>query len=586
MSLITELKRRKVFKVGVTYLVVGWLLIQVASTLAPQLNLPEWAPRLATFVILLGFPITLLLAWVLEVDAEGIKVDVATVGNKRMLLIAAVLAAIAVGWYWKTRPTPVTGDDAKARSIAVLPFVNMSDDKGNEYFSDGISEEILNVLARTPDLHVAARTSSFSFKGDKKEVPEIARELKVRMVLEGSVRKQAERVRITAQLIDASNGFHLWSDTYDRKLEDIFAIQDEIAHAIAEQLQVKLAPASAGSAPNGTADLQAYELYLKGIALWRARGGDNLHAAEQAFRAALKRDPRFAKAWAGVALVRSILPDWLGESPSTAFPPALDAAEHALALDPNLPEPYVVLGFMASSELRFATADAMFERALALAPSYATAHHWYMNNLMYEGNYSEALVRVRQAASLDPKSAVIRTDYAGLLLSMNRAAEALAVCDEILRDVPDWFFCPLLRFDVALFNKDVAAARAALEPLAALRGPDALHFAQAQLDALEGKGDVQAVAMKVVELPDTNNDAPGLSPLNVYDNILWMMAIGRNDLAAQRFVRYAGFQPAVMRGYAYDPHLDALHCDAGVQELLRSMNVEEPHLAAPCKAVH
>src|SRR5262249_30377424 len=150
-----------------------------------------------------------------------------------------------------SRPRAVS-DVADLRSVAVLPFVNMSDDKGNEYFSDGISEEILNVLARVPELHVAARTSSFSFKGEKKDVPEIARELKVRMVLEGSVRKQAERVRITAQLIDASNGFHLWSDTYDRELKDIFAIQDEIAHAIAEQLKVQLSPGSVRAASNDT----------------------------------------------------------------------------------------------------------------------------------------------------------------------------------------------------------------------------------------------------------------------------------------------------------------------------------------------
>ena len=160
MALVEELKRRKVFKVAAAYLVVGWLLIQVASTVAPQLNLPEWAPRLVTFIILIGFPIALVLAWVLDVTPEGIKLDKAPVGTKRMIAIAAVLAALAVGWYWKTRPAPVS-TAADARSIAVLPFVNMSEDKSNEYFSDGISEEILNVLARMADLRVAARTSSF-----------------------------------------------------------------------------------------------------------------------------------------------------------------------------------------------------------------------------------------------------------------------------------------------------------------------------------------------------------------------------------------------------------------------------------------
>jgi TolB-like protein/Tfp pilus assembly protein PilF len=581
MSLLAELQRRKVFKVGAAYLVIGWLLIQIATTVAPQLNIPDWAPRLITLVVLLGFPLALLLAWIIEATPEGVRIDRGTVGNKRVIATCAILAAAAIGWYWKTRPV-TSSADVDLRSVAVLPFVNMSDDKGNEYFSDGISEEILNVLARVPELHVAARTSSFSFKGEKKEVPEIARELKVRMVLEGSVRKQADRVRITAQLIDAGNGFHLWSDTYDRRLEDIFAIQDEIAHAIAEQLRVKLAPAGSGTAPNGTTDLQAYELYLKGISLWQARGGDNLRAAEETFRAALKRDPKFAKAWAGVALAHSILPDWVGESPSTAYPPALDAAEHALALDPNLPEPYVVLGYMAAMELRFPTANAMFERASALAPSHATAHHWHSNSFTYQGNFDAALAEIRQAVSFDPKSAVIRSDYVSLLLSMNRPDEAVAVCEGILRDVPNYFACSLLHFDIALINKDVAAARAALEPLAALRGPEAIRLAQAQLDALDGKGDVQAVAMQVADLPDTVNDATGLSPLNVYDNLLWMLAIGRDDLAAQRFVRSAAFEPGYIRYIAYDPHFDRLHCDDRVQELLRSMNVDETHVAASC----
>jgi hypothetical protein len=181
MSLFDELKRRKVFRVGIAYLVVGWLLIQVASTVAPQLNLPEWAPRLITFVIMLGFPIALVLAWVLDVTPEGIKVEGAPVGNKRVIGAAIVLAALSVGWYLKMRPLPAAGEGgADAHSIAVLPFVNMSEDKSNEYFSDGISEEILNVLARMPGLRVAARTSSFSFRKQGQEIPTIARELKVR----------------------------------------------------------------------------------------------------------------------------------------------------------------------------------------------------------------------------------------------------------------------------------------------------------------------------------------------------------------------------------------------------------------------
>ena len=239
MSLVSELKRRKVFKVAVAYLVVAWVVIQVVTTVAPQLGVPDWAPRLITLVVLLGFPVALVLSWVFDVTPEGIRADASSSGNKVAYGLGVVLVATALGWYWRSRPAPA-GDASDARSIAVLPFVNMSGDPKQEYFSDGISEEILNVLARTPDLDVAARTSSFAFKGQTKEVPEIARELNVRMVLEGSVRQQKDRVRITAQLIDAQSGYHLWSQTYDRNLTDIFAIQDEIAQAIGSELQVQV----------------------------------------------------------------------------------------------------------------------------------------------------------------------------------------------------------------------------------------------------------------------------------------------------------------------------------------------------------
>ena len=312
---------------GVALSRIGWLLIQVSSTVAPQLNLPE-GPRLVTFVILLGF------------DRVGAGVGFrrypkasahkAPVGNKRVIAVAAILVALAFGWYWKTRPAPVSAV-ADARSIAVLPFVNMSDDKGNDYFSDGISEEILNVLARMSDLHVAARTSSFSFRKQEKEIPTIAQELKVRMVLEGSVRKQGERVRVTAQLIDASNGFHVWSQTFDRDLKDIFAIQDEIANAIANELQLKLETAR----PNGagvadTADMAAYDSYLKGMALWQARGGKNLHDAticSASLWRKIRTTPRPGPGW--------LLCDPAGMGGSDALaqtsPLARDAAEHALA---------------------------------------------------------------------------------------------------------------------------------------------------------------------------------------------------------------------------------------------------------------
>jgi len=584
MSLIDELKRRKVFKVTAAYLVVGWLLIQVASTVAPQLSLPEWAPRLITLIILIGFPIALVLAWVLDVTPDGIKVDKAPAGTKRMLAVAAILLALAVGWYWKTRHAPA-GGATDARSIAVLPFVNMSEDKSNEFFSDGISEEILNVLARMADLRVAARTSSFSFRAQEKEIPLIGRELNVRMVLEGSVRKQGDRVRVTAQLIDAKDGYHVWSQTYDRDLKDIFAIQDEIAGAIANELKLKLDATHAGGAVVAdTADLAAYQLYLKAMGLWTARGEQNMLQAEALFQAALKRDPNYAKAWAGLALTYAILPEWSSRPLAETRPAGRDAAEHALALDRDLPEPYTVLGYLAGTEFRFATARAMFQRSIALAPSYMTAYQWAGETMGWEGDFDAAIAMFRKALALDPKSSIVNSVLAAVLIIGGHDDEALALCDSIVAVEAEW--CPLLHFDVAMWRKDHTRARAVMEKTAADRGPQSLAFFHAMMDALDGKGDVNAIANQLLELPDGQGNPKTLSPLNGTDAMFWFMAIGRNDLAVKRFARYVHEIPYNARSSAFDPHYVALHCEPEFVDTLRGLKVEEPNLTAPCKAAH
>ena len=582
MTLLAELKRRKVFKVGAAYLVAGWLLIQVAATVAPQLSLPEWAPRLITFVILLGFPVAILLAWAVDLSADGIRIESAPLGNKRVVAAVVILLLLAVGWYWKGRHNAAV-DGVDARSIAVLPFVNMSGDKDNEYFSDGISEEILNVLARTPALRVAARTSSFSFKGKSTEVPAIAHELNVRMVLEGSVRKQGQRVRITAQLIDASNGYHVWSQTYDRELKDIFAIQDEIAKAIADELNVKLNAAVGAKLPD-TKNLKAYDHYLKGIGLWQARGDKNLHDAVTNFRAALALDPNYAKAWAGLAITYAVLPEWSAEPIEQTNPAARDAAEHALALDRDLPEPYAALGYIASNEFRYPTARAMFRRSIALAPSYATGHQWSGETLASEGDQQAALAMLRKAAVLDPKSAIVGSVLAGYLVSSGHDEEGLAMCDSIVGVVRDW--CPLLHFDVAMSRKDYATARSVLEPAAAARGPEALRLFHAQMDAVDGKGDVDAIARELLGQLDGQSDPKSLTPMNIGDLLYWYMAVDRNDLASERFARYARLVPYAARGLAYDPHYAALHCEPKFVEILRTLKVAEPHLAAACPRGH
>jgi len=587
MSFVAELRRRSVFKVGAAYLVVGWLLIQVAATVAPQLDLPAWAPRFITLLVALGFPVALLLAWAFEVTPGGVKVEPMSTGTKRMYAAAAVLVALAIGWYYRGQPAPGAGDvaAASAKSIAVLPFVNMSGDAENEYFSDGISEEILNSLAQMEGLKVAARTSSFSFKGQSREIPDIARELEVRMVLEGSVRKQGERVRITAQLIDASNGFHLWSQTYDRDLKDIFAIQDEIAHAIATQLKVKLgvAQAESGARPD-TTDLAAYEMYLKGMQLWQARGVDNMIEAHRLFLAAVARDPKFAKAWAGVALSETMRPDWLGVPNAEALPKAQDAAERALALDPLLPEAFAALGNTAAGDGRLESAWAHFERAVALAPSYATAWQWYGFHLSTSGKPEQGVEVGRRAIALDPKATIVRHDNAIALWNAGRPEEALAICDELIAERPDWMNCQALRLDYGLWRKDHAMARAAMRRLAGSRGTDGQHFAEQMMDAVEGKADPRPLAVRLLPLPDGFADPKSRTPLADGDAMYWFIAVGRPADAVTRMARVAEVRPHIARALIVDPALDSIRCRDDFQTVVRQIRYADPRSAQLCGA--
>jgi adenylate cyclase len=589
-----RLRERKLVQWALAYIAAAFALLQALDIVGQQFGWPDSVRRGITVALAIGFFVTIVLAWYHgERGAQRVS------GTE--LLILALLLGIGGVVLWRAAPTITTDKIAADKvaagklptepavsgdthSVAVLPFVNMSDDKSNEYFSDGISEEILNVLARIPGLHVAARTSSFSFRNQEKEIPTIAQELKVRMVLEGSVRKQGERVRVTAQLIDAGSGFHVWSQTYDRDLKDIFAIQDEIASAIAKELQLKLDASHATAAPAAdTTDMAAYDLYLKGMALWAARR--DLPGAVEQFRAALKKDPNYAKAWAGLALSYSILPEWAEFSFEESRRLGRDAAEHALALDPALPEPYTALGYMAGSDFRFSTSHALFERAIAIAPSYATAYQWYGETLQDEGELDAGVEKLRRAVALDPKSSIVNSVYATLLYSAHRDDDALAACDAMVEAI-DEEWCPMLHWDVAVARKDNARARAALEKVVAVRGPEAVALFNAQMDALDGKGDVEAIAKKLMDAPDGQVDPTGITPMAAVDVALWLVMAGRNDLAIERIARYQKVSPQIARLMAFDGHMAVLHCEPRFVELMRSLKVEEPHLSEACPKTH
>lgn len=425
MSLFAELKRRSVFKVGAAYLVVAWLVVQVASIAFPAFEAPAWVLRIFILVALLGFPIALVLAWVFETTPDGMQRDTSALGSKRLFSIAAVLAVLVIGWYVRDQPafqskattaatpaqsvvanvaTPARAEHAiPQKSIAVLPFTDLSPMRDQEYFSDGMAEEILNALAKVKDLKVAGRTSSFAFKGRNEDLRIVGRELAVAHVLEGSVRMQGERVRITAQLIKADDGYHLWSETYDGDLADVFELQERIARAITEQLKVVLqGPQQQRLVPVATTVPEAYALYLKASDIFNRRDGKRWPEAIAALEQALALDPRYSRAHARLATVFA-----LGRLYVADFPSAVERmqshARQAIALDATLGEPHAALAQSFARDRDFIAARAEFEAGLALEPDDVTLSFWYAIQLVQTGYTKQGRAELDRVLTLDAR---------------------------------------------------------------------------------------------------------------------------------------------------------------------------------------
>jgi TolB-like protein/lipoprotein NlpI len=415
--LFAELKRRNVIRAAVLYIGAVWAFGQGLSQFSPALGLPEWATRWFLVAAAIGFPFWLAFAWFYEFTPEGLKREseidpaqsiTAHTGKKLDRWIFAIMGIAIVllltnTFVWHKGAglgAEVDSGPIAEHSIAVLPFVNMSDEKSNEYFSDGISEELLNLLAKIPQLQVTARTSSFSFKGKETGIPEIARTLHVAHVLEGSVRKAGNSVRITAQLIRAGTDTHLWSQTYDRKLDDIFAIQDEIAADVVKQLKVTLL----GAAPKArTTDPEAYALYLQAVQLGRQKTAEAFQQSDALYRKVLVMDPRYAPPWLGLA--------------------------RNFANEANQ-------GLLSNKE-GYAQAREAAVKALAIDPEYAPAHAQLGWITMYGDNdLAGAAEHLKRALALDPSDLDVLRNSAALLGSLGRLDEALALDEAVVRRDP------------------------------------------------------------------------------------------------------------------------------------------------------
>jgi adenylate cyclase len=492
MSILSELQRRNVFRVAALYLVAGWVLLQVAELLFGALGVPAWGLRLVLGLLLLGFPLALIFSWVYELTPEGLKREheverhastTRETGRKINLLIASLLVvAIGVSAYdvfarrsdRAARPAAATPSTAgppvpalvSATSIAVLPFINMSDDRSNEYFSDGLTEELLNLLARVPELKVIARTSSFAYKGKEAKISDIARELQVANVLEGSVRRSGDRVRITAQLIRASDSTHLWSESYDRTIQDIFAVQGEIAGEVVDSLKVELLGGERSQVQaGGTKDARAYEAYLRGrYELNKGEAEQFIRSALAAFDEAVALDSSFALAHASRA---SALLDLTrgGYVPfAEGFPQARSAAERALELAPEAPEGHVALGRVNMvADRDWQGAEESLRRAAKLKPSDASVYDGLGNLASLLGKHDEAVDAGRTALSLDPLYARRIQNLAMTYYRARRYDEASATARQALVVAPGRPGVQTLLGLVALQQGELQAASATCE---------------------------------------------------------------------------------------------------------------------------
>lgn len=437
MSFLAELKQRKVFRVGALYLVIAWAAIQAASIALPAFDAPPWALRVVILVFALGFPLALLLAWALELTPDGVRVAAGKVGNKRMATVAAAMVALAFAWYFVGQPAVRQQRLAAERSIAVLPFVNMSGDKANEYFSDGLAETTLDMLAQVPDLKVIARTSSFAFKGKHADMREIGKALNTAHLLEGSVQQAGDTVRVTAQLIRVSDGSHLWSKRFDRKLADVFAIQDEIATEVVKAIQGALPAAQqARLVRKRTDNVAAYDEYLKGIALLPGRKVPGMRRALAHFERAIELDPSYARAYAMAGTAAGLLRTYGDDSDDTErkIPRYID---RALELAPDLGEAWAARGAQLQNARDFKNAEIAFRKAVDLAPGYATAYQWlgefYQDEL---GEMDKALPLLERATTLDPLSPIIQKEYAAGLAAVQRLDDAERVLNRLLQINP------------------------------------------------------------------------------------------------------------------------------------------------------
>ena len=520
-----ELKRRNVYKVAVAYAVVGWLLIQVATQVFPFLEIPNWAIRLVILVIAVGFPVALLIAWAFELTPEGIKrTEVADAARQHShggvwIVVVLVAATLSLGLFLLGRYTAGRGTTrlsevatvVPGKSIAVLPLINESGDPKDEYFSDGLSEELIAALAQISGLKVIGRSSSFRFKDRTEEPKTIGEKLGVSTLLEGTVRKQGDRVRIVAELINAADGIEVWNRTFDHELKDIFAVQQEIAKAVAESLRVTLLGSEEKSAQMATNSVEAHNAYLQGHFYSVRRNAEDYRKAIDYFDQAIQLDSSYALAYAERSEVWTVMGDLTGQR-STAFSKARSDAEKAVAIAPSLAEAHAALGWVrAFTEWKFAEGLSELQRAKELSPANPTANDLLARVIVYTGRMEEAERQARQAVELDPLSAATQFTLGRVLFYAGKLDEAYAAGRKMAELYPSASSSHRWQVLVAVQRGDgeTALREAQLEPDDSIR-PFQLALAQYV------RGDRKAADAALADLIANSRDGLAYQVAQVY----------------------------------------------------------------------
>ena len=564
MSLWNELRRRNVFRVALFYIVAAWVVIQVAETLLPVFDVPDTAIRIIVLILVLGFVPALVFAWAFELTPDGIKRDSQarvdpetkrqTANKLNLATLIAALLAIALLVVDRLVPqrapdiapvTVSTPDHAPAAgtpsqesgpdpsTIAVLPFADLSPDRDQEYFSDGIAEEILNVLSRIESLNVTSRTSAFAFKSQSElSIRDIAAELQVRHVLEGSVRKAADTIRITAQLIDARSDQHLWSDTYDRQLtaENVFAIQDEIAQAItdalAEQLGVALEPGAVAS--GGTDDIDAYEAFLAGRELFINRNYENLPRAIELLEAAVESDPGFARAHGWLSMAYVVSPSW-GFTQRSFKELAREASDRALALDPDNVAALTSAAFLAREYPvhDYARSIELYEKAVSIDPQFTTALVWLAQSWRNLGFFDEADRTVERCLEADPDYPICVYTYAEIASLQGRYETSIERLEKIFETAHQEAYPQFL--GTVAENGDEMLLYLMLRELADMVGPGSRWMVADLKHALSDEEYDRAAALDRLESRIRSELGPGEAMPDAYTRTAYTLAFRAYD---------------------------------------------------------